>query len=123
IDVACSRFREDSELTHANRDAGSWADVSPLFLEALDVAVRAARLTDGLVDPTIGAALRVLGYDRDFERVSRDGPPIRVSVGYLAGWQRIEIDRPCSRVRVPLGVELDLGATAKALCADRAAAA
>ena len=123
IDVACSRFRDDSELTRANRNAGSWVDVSPLFLEALDVAVRAARLTDGLVDPTIGAALRVLGYDRDFERVSRDGPPIRVSVGYVAGWQRIEIDRPRSRVRVPLAVELDFGATAKALCADRAASA
>jgi thiamine biosynthesis lipoprotein len=123
IDVACSRFRDDSELTRANRDAGSWVDVSPLFLEALEVALRAARLTAGLVDPTIGAALRVLGYDRDFERVSRDGPMIRVSVGYVSGWQRIEIDRPGSQVRVPRAVELDFGATAKALCADRAAGA
>lgn len=121
IDRACSRFRDDSELTRANRNAGSWLDVSPLFIEALDVALRAARLTDGLVDPTVGAALRVLGYDRDFERVTRVGPPIRVSVRPVAGYHAIEVDRPRSRVRVPRGVELDFGATAKALCADRAA--
>jgi FAD:protein FMN transferase len=123
IDVACSRFRDDSELTRVNRNAGSWTDVSPLFVEALDVALRGARLTGGLVDPTIGSALRVLGYDRDFESVTRAGPAIRVSVGPAPGWQTIEIDRPRSRLRTPGGVELDFGATAKAFCADRAAAA
>jgi thiamine biosynthesis lipoprotein len=121
IDLACSRFRDDSELTRVNRNAGSWIGVSPLFVEALDVALRGARLTGGLVDPTIGTALRVLGYDRDFERLTRAGPAIRVSVGPVAGWQTIQVDRPRSRVRIPRGVELDFGATAKALCADRAA--
>ena len=123
IDVACSRFRDDSELAHVNRSATSWVAVSPLFMEALDVALRAARLTDGLVDPTVGSAMRVIGYDRDFERVARSGPPILVSVRRVAGWQTIETDRLRSRVRVPRGVELDFGATAKALCADRAASA
>ena len=123
IDLACSRFRDDSELACVNRSAASWVAVSPLFVEALDVALRGARLTDGRVDPTIGSALRVLGYDRDFERVARSGPPLRVSVRRVAGWQTIEIDRPRSRVRIPGGVELDFGATAKALCADRAARA
>lgn len=121
IDRACSRFRDDSELTRVNRASGSWVDVSPLFLEALEVAQRGARLTDGLVDPTIGSALRVLGYDRDFEHMAPGGPPIRVAVGRAPGWQSIEIDRSALRVRVPRGVELDFGATAKALCADRAA--
>jgi thiamine biosynthesis lipoprotein len=123
IDLACSRFRDDSELARVNRSAASWVAVSPLFVDALDVAVRGARLTDGLVDPTVGSALRVLGYDRDFEGVARAGPPLRVSVGRIAGWHTIEIDRPRSRVRIPSGVELDFGATAKALCADRAARA
>ena len=123
IDLACSRFRDDSELTRANRMSGSWVSVSPRFIEAVDVAVRGARLTEGLVDPTIGSALRVLGYDRDFDSITRDGPPIRVSVGRVAGWQTIELDRVALRIRVPRGVELDVGATAKALCADRAARA
>jgi thiamine biosynthesis lipoprotein len=39
------------------------------------------------------------------------------------GWRTVEVDCDARTVRVPLGVELDLGATAKALCADRAARA
>ena len=123
IDLSCSRFRDDSELSRLNAHAPSWFAASPLFLEALDVSLRGARLTRGLVDPTVGSALRVLGYDRDFQDVDRDGPPLLVSVQRIAGWQSIEIDRARSSVRVPRGVELDLGATAKALCADRAARA
>jgi thiamine biosynthesis lipoprotein len=123
IDRACSRFRPDSELTRVNTAGGRATAVSGLFRQALDVAVRAARLTDGRVDPTVGAAMRRLGYDRDFRTLDRDGPPLRVSVERVAGWQTIEIDDDRATVRVPAGVELDFGATAKALCVDRAARA
>jgi FAD:protein FMN transferase len=121
IDLACSRFRDDSELSRVNANPSSWQVVSPLFVEALDVALRGARLTEGRVDPTIGSALRVLGYDRDFASVEPMGPPLQVAVQHVAGWPAIEIDRARSAVRVPRGVALDFGATAKALCADRAA--
>jgi thiamine biosynthesis lipoprotein len=121
IDAACSRFRDDSELSRVNAAAGSWVETSALFVAALDVALRAARITDGLVDPTVGTAMRILGYDRDFGRVDREGPELRVSVQRIAGWRAIEVDRRRSSVRVPSGVELDFGATAKAFCADRAA--
>jgi thiamine biosynthesis lipoprotein len=120
IDLACSRFRDDSELARLNRARGRWVTVSPLFLTALHVAIRAARATDGDVDPTIGRALRLAGYDRDFAEV-RDGRP-RVRVVATPGWRSIEVDDPRSAVRIPPGVELDLGATAKALAADLAAA-
>jgi thiamine biosynthesis lipoprotein len=123
IDRACSRFRPDSELMRVNTAGGRATAVSALFRQALDVAVRAACLTDGRVDPTVGAAMRTLGYDRDFGSLDRDGPPLRVSVERVAGWQTIEIDDDRSTVRVPAGVELDFGATAKALCVDRAARA
>ena len=56
----------DSELARLNASPGRWTGVSRLFLAALEVGLDAARTTDGLVDPTIGRALRVLGYDRDF---------------------------------------------------------
>jgi thiamine biosynthesis lipoprotein len=123
IDRACSRFREDSELSRLNASGPHWMAASSLFIEALDVALRGARVTRGLVDPTVGSALRVLGYDRDFARVEREGPPLLVSVRRVAGWKTIEIDRARSAVRIPRGVELDFGATAKALCVDRAARA
>jgi FAD:protein FMN transferase len=121
IDHACSRFRDDSELARLNASPGEWRAVSPLFLAALDVALTAASTTDGLVDPTIGRALRILGYDRDFASVAPDGSPLRVRVERIAGWRAIDVDAAGRRVRVPRGVELDLGATAKAFAADRAA--
>jgi thiamine biosynthesis lipoprotein len=121
IDRACSRFRDDSELARLNASAGRWRSVSPLFLAALEVALAAARTTDGLVDPTIGRALRVLGYDRDFASVAADGASLRVRVERTAGWRAIDVDFAGRRVRVPRGVEIDLGATAKAFAANRAA--
>lgn len=121
IDHACSRFRDDSELARVNASPGDWTPVSSLFLAALDIAITAAQTTDGVVDPTIGRALRVLGYDRDFASVAAEGAPLRVRVARSAGWRTIDVDRAGHRVRVPRGVELDLGATAKAFAADRAA--
>jgi thiamine biosynthesis lipoprotein len=120
VDLAGSRFRDDSELATLDAAAGRWTPISPLLTELLVVALRAARLTGGDVDPTMGGSLRGLGYDRDLADVA--------PVGGLApepapGWHSIELDEHARRVRVPAGVRLDLGATAKAWTADRAAEA
>ncbi|MEA2219710.1 MAG: FAD:protein transferase [Solirubrobacteraceae bacterium] len=120
IDAACSRFRDDSELTAVNAARGRPVRVSSTFLDALEVALRAAAVTDGRVDPTVGAALVVAGYDRDFARV-RGSRVRRLRAGRVPGWRVVWLDRDAGTVRVPPGVTLDLGATAKALAADRAA--
>ena len=155
IDRACSRFRADSDLTRVNAHAGRRpVPVAPLLIEALQVALRAAELTDGDVDPTVGAALVLAGYDRDFsllqeplERGTRAvaeapaneghlrnppsvgiagrspiGPPTLIA-RRLCGHRTVELDAARSTVRVPSGVLLDLGATAKAWAADRGARA
>ncbi len=150
IDAACSRFRPDSEISRLHETAGREVRVGPLLAEALAVALRAARLTDGLVDPTVGAAVRALGYDRDFALVAADrntavsnvandslgtsdvandsfetsGVPNEsfvASCGRAPGWHRVLFDPVRRLVVLPRGVHLDLGATAKALAADRAA--
>jgi thiamine biosynthesis lipoprotein len=126
MDRACSRFRDDSELTRLNRSAGRRVRVSPLLCEVLAAAVRAAEATDGLVDPTVGRALRLAGYDRTFRLVAaRDGTAFaaRFESAPVPGWRAVELDVAGSSVRVPPGTELDLGATAKALAADRGARA
>ena len=41
------------------------------MVEALELALRAARLTDGDVDPTLGRALPLAGYDRDWQELPR----------------------------------------------------
>jgi len=123
VDEACSRFRADSELMRVNAHPGQAVPVGPVLRDALDVALRAARLTGGDVDPTVGRAVRVLGYDRDFSLVPADGDALTCVVARVPGWQAIQIDHDAATAQVPRGVELDLGATAKAFAADRAAAA
>ena len=52
--------------------------MSPLLAQALATALRAAELTDGAVDPTVGEAVRNAGYDVDFEAMAADGAPITI---------------------------------------------
>lgn len=121
FDETCSRFREDSELEALNRAAGSVVPVSPLLLEAVGQALRAAELSDGDVDPTVGEALIALGYDRDFAELRDEARPVRIAA--VPGWRTVHVDRDAGTVSAARGVRIDLGATAKALAADRAAAA
>jgi len=121
VDQACSRLRPDSELWRVNHARGRPVRVSPLLAEALTVALAAARVTAGDVDPTCGYSLVRLGYDRDFTRVRLDERPLRRPAVPAAGWRTVELDPGRRQVTIPEGVMLDLGATAKALAADRAA--
>jgi thiamine biosynthesis lipoprotein ApbE len=123
LDRACSRFRDDSDLTRLNDAGGLPVVVSPLLAEAIRVALRAARLTDGDVDPTVGGALEAIGYDVDFSAIEPDRGDFAVQHRAAPGWADVVItDRPAV-VTLPVGTILDLGATAKALGADRAARA
>jgi thiamine biosynthesis lipoprotein len=121
IDAACSRFRADSELSRLHARAGSPVMVGALLAEAITAAFRAAELTDGMVDPTVGRAVLALGYDRDFARVAPVSPEPVGPVGAAPGWRQVGWDPVRRQVTVPAGVVLDLGATAKALAADRIA--
>ena len=81
LDRACSRLRSDSDLSRVNALAGGPpVRAAPLLIEALQVALRAAELTDGDVDPTVGAALVLAGYDRDW---SLRGAPRRARAPLL----------------------------------------
>ncbi|MEN3361771.1 MAG: FAD:protein transferase [Mycobacteriales bacterium] len=122
LDLACSRFRADSELMRVNAAAGRRVAVSPLLAGAIAVALRAAEQTDGDVDPTLAGALVAAGYDGDFAGLPEDGVPVTPRPPRLDAWRDVALDRAAGTVRIPAGVGLDLGATAKAFGADRAAA-
>ncbi len=126
FDRACSRFRSDSELEALNAAAGEPVAVGALLLEAIRAALRSAEATDGAVDPTVGAVMLALGYDRDFEALvaeRRRGDSPRMPLVRVPGWRAVTLDPQAGTVRLPRGLRLDLGATAKALAADHAAAA
>jgi len=118
VDLACSRFRADSEICALR--GGRPQQVSPLLAEAIAVALRAADLTDGDVDPTVGAAMSAIGYDRDFEDIERTGPAIAITIKQVPGWREVILEG--RMLTMPAGMSLDLGATAKAWAADRSAA-
>lgn len=124
VDLACSRFRPDSELSFVNARAGSPVVCSTLLARAVRFALDAARMSDGHVDPTLGAHLRAAGYDRTFALVRERGS-WRVGPAPVRGpaWTEVELDDEQRILLMPEGVELDLGATAKALAADDAARA
>jgi FAD:protein FMN transferase len=121
LDLACSRFREDSELVQAERAGGRPVRVSEVLVDAVAVALHAAEITGGDVDPTIATAMADLGYDRDFELVAKDGPPLRLRARHRPGWREIKLDQRSRMLTIPDGIRLDLGATAKARASDRAA--
>jgi thiamine biosynthesis lipoprotein ApbE len=156
LDLACSRFRPDSELVAVGEAARGAAGpvtvrVSPLLAEAVEVSLRAAEVTDGDVDPTVGGVMAALGYDRDFAelrpatasmsvdhfvhpdvqndpRSSRNAGaarvpgPAAVGVRAIPGWRSVAVDVPAGNLTVPADVQLDLGATVKGWAADRSAA-
>jgi thiamine biosynthesis lipoprotein len=130
VDLACSRFRSDSEIARLATRGNAWTTVSDLLADVLACALDVARITDGDVDPTMGTDLSRLGYDRDYGEIKNacargaDNAvlPLTYRLVYRTSWHDVEFDHGRRRVRVPAGLVLDLGATAKAWCADRCAA-
>ncbi len=123
MDAAASRFRADSELSRINASPEGDVEVSPLLARAISEALRGAHLTGGAVDPTVGMAVRLSGYDTDFAAVQADGGPIALVVERIPGWRAVRFHEPTRTLWLPRGVELDLGSTAKALASDLAASA
>jgi FAD:protein FMN transferase len=123
IDAAASRFRADSELSLINARPDLVTKVSPLLARMIAAALRGAELTGGAVDPTVGSAVRLSGYDTDFDSVAPSGGELRLVVERVPGWQAIRFSETARTIAIPPGVELDLGATGKAFAADLAAEA
>ncbi len=96
----------DAELRRAET-AGRPFQVSRLLAELVGAALRAARDTDGDVDPTVGALVAgPAGHEGLTVRPAPDWRAVRLTGTHLT---------------VPAGTMLDLGATATAYAADRCA--
>ncbi|HEU5454718.1 MAG TPA: FAD:protein FMN transferase [Nocardioides sp.] len=125
IDATCSRFRDDSDLTRANRNAGKWVEVDPLLIAAVEAACDAAKQSGGLVHPLLGRPMVQLGYDRDFDQLSERADTLQfpwVDPGpSLDSWQEIGLDHT-GAIKVPDGTALDLGSVGKAWASDMIAA-
>lgn len=129
VELACSRFRDDSEILRRRSALAQGCEVSDALAGIVRAALAAAEDTDGTVDPTLGNALLVLGYDRDFALLAAGetgggpgGPPGGLPIREqrrTPAWHRIRLEG--NRLTVPADLLLDLGAVGKALAADWAA--
>ncbi|MFZ4585443.1 MAG: FAD:protein FMN transferase [Acidimicrobiia bacterium] len=117
LEASWSRFRPDSELNQLGASNGEWTAVSPQLLRILRAARALFDATGRHFDPTVRHTLEALGYDRSFTEIERDTTN-DVSPTAAPGYDRVEIDADASYVRVPAGVELDLGGIGKGLAAD-----
>lgn len=123
VDRACSRFREDSELIVRTAELERGAEVSPMLASLVRQALEAAHVSDGDVDPTLGNQMASIGYDTAFNTSTRTHPAAAGVAGELDTrpvWQQVLLRGRF--LRIPVGVRLDLGATAKAAAADMAVA-
>jgi thiamine biosynthesis lipoprotein len=112
VERACSRFRSDSEISGLTPGRNR---LSPMLADLVGTALDAAEASAGLVDPTVGSVVRALGYDRSIELLPADGAPVAL-VHHVPGWRRVHLYG--DKLDLPRGVQLDLGATAKARAAD-----
>ena len=107
IDLACSRFRSDSELEMVHAHAGAAVRVSSLLFDALAVSYEVAERTHGAVDPTIGNAIAALGYDKDLKRGAGASACTRRRLcAPVAGFTHLHLNSARRTVRIPRGVSL-----------------
>jgi thiamine biosynthesis lipoprotein len=126
FDRRLSRFRPGSELSALNADPREEVPVSRLLRAALGAGLWAARVTDGLVDPTLVGELEAAGYDASLDGAPRASlrealfaAPPRRGARPNGRWRRFEL-RPHA-VRRPAGLRFDTGGTGKGLAADAVA--
>jgi thiamine biosynthesis lipoprotein len=120
VESTCSRFDPASELSQLCGTAPEWTTVSPLLFEVLRVALAVSQASHGAFDPTVGAALQMMGFDTHWQTGERHtthphAPP--------ADWRDVSLDEATGRVRLQHALQLDLGAVAKGFALDLAARA
>jgi FAD:protein FMN transferase len=132
-----SRFDPKSELSRLNTNEREVVQVSPILLDAVEVALMAAAATAGLYDPAILPLLEQAGYDRSFEKieqaiplplgeVSHASPPPANGTTYpltrsIYSFRSVSLNRARREIQRPVGLRLDLGGMGKGWTVDRAA--
>ncbi|MAG56661.1 MAG: hypothetical protein CMJ83_10260 [Planctomycetes bacterium] len=115
-----SRFRRDSQVSHANRHAAAgWVSLAPEVFRLLERCRDLWEATDGRFDPALGAVMQRLGFHGDREPGSEnDSNPVPLAHRF----DRVALDADRHAIRfATAGLSLDLGAVGKGWALDRAA--
>jgi thiamine biosynthesis lipoprotein len=131
FDRRLSRFRPDSELCALNADPRETIEVSSMTARFVDAAIETARLTGGMIDPTLIEDVEDLGYRES--RAGLTGAPLSEALVHApdpspatadtaARWREFSVDMEALTVTRTPGLRLDSGGCGKGLSADLVAA-
>jgi len=127
FDAALSRFKPESELCALNSDERERVPASELLRTAVKAGLSAARLSDGLVDPTLVGEIESAGYvasragmQGESLATALEGAPARrpARPGPARNWERFAVDDEVATISRPPGLRFDTGGTGKGLAAD-----
>jgi FAD:protein FMN transferase len=118
-----SRFLLESEVSRLNRLSGQWCEVSDELLDLLVLSKAYYQETGGLFDPSVLPDLKRAGYDVSMDDVRKRGNLTRELEPRAprAVFGAAELDTAGVRVRLPEGMEIDLGGIAKGWIVQEAA--
>jgi FAD:protein FMN transferase len=119
-----SRFLPASELTELNRFAAEWFEISSDLMELLQLSLKYYEETNGIFDPTILPDLKRVGYDRSMDEILNNDRIVTTNASQRTlrpAFREVEFDLAENRVKLPRGMEIDLGGIAKGWIIDQAA--
>jgi len=119
-----SRFLPESELSRLNRFSGTWVTVSDDLMDLLTQSLDFYDETNGLFDPSILTDLKRAGYDKCMDEIRAHGVSSLFASNQTPrpAFDKISLDPVGRRVRLPHGMEIDLGGIAKGWIVEKAAA-
>lgn len=112
-----SKTKENSDIWKINHAEGSPVTVSEDTLTLLKAAVHYARLSDGKVDPTIGAVSRLWDFTASGSHAVPSASELSAALSHV-DYHTIIISGSTVSLKDP-GAEIDLGFIAKGYIADR----
>lgn len=117
IEDKLSRYLDGNVIDRINRADGKPVDVDEETAQLIDFAATLHDLSDARFDITSGVLRRVWHFDCSDNVPSQDDID---EVMIHVGWGRVEWDSP--RLRMPAGMEIDLGGIGKEYAVDRCGA-
>lgn len=119
LEQALSVTRTESDIAQINQNSGSWVQVGEETFSLLLTARDLCLSTGGVLDITAYPAVKAWGFTTGEYRI-----PAPAELSQLAeriDYSRLELDKANCSVRLPQGMELDLGAVAKGWAGEQLA--
>ncbi|ASP39416.1 thiamine biosynthesis protein ApbE [Bacterioplanes sanyensis] len=115
IEAKYSRYRDNSELSRINRQAGSATEIDDETYQLLHYASVAWQQSDGVFDISAGILRQAWDFTRQQIPDSRQLAPLLSRIG----WGQAQLNQ--QQILMPAGMEIDLGGLGKEYAADKAA--